>query len=312
MIVRPKISLGSWAFTYGPYEANPIPFDRTAQRLSQTGYDGIEIGGFEPHVTLSRYPDKASRAELKRLLDGLGLSVSGYAADFGTLAPTIAANRPAYLDLFARNLEMSTDLGAPSIRVDCVTVPGTFATVEDYSEAMHRMCDVWREAAAMAEEAGVLMVWEFEPAFVFNKPSEILRVAETVGHPNFRLMFDSSHAYMCAVVGARQFGERETLQGGVVGLLDMVAGYVGHIHLIDSDGELYEADTSTHVPFGLGFVNFEALAPKLLALPGIEWWCVDLCFWPGAWELVEPSLAFLRDIRERHLRDATLEGETEN
>ena len=71
---------------------------------------------------------------------------------------------------------------------------------------------------------------------------------------------------------------------------------IGHVHLIDSDGTLHNDETSTHRPFGEGFVDFDALKPRLLAVPGIEWWCIDLCFWPHSWELVEPSLEFVRRL----------------
>jgi sugar phosphate isomerase/epimerase len=290
-----KISLGSWAFTYGPYESDPVSFERTAARLAEAGYDGIEIGGFEPHITLDRYPDSASRKAVRRLLDGLGLGVSSYAADFGNTDPITAANRGKYLELFSRFVEMCVDLGAPSIRVDCVKTPGSIPPSSSNS-AMLRLADVWREAASLAQAGGVAVVWEFEPAFVYNKPSEIVELVRIVGHPNFRILFDTSHAYMCSVVGARQSGERETLPGGVPELFDRLKEDIGHIHLIDSDGTLYQGDTSTHAPFGMGHVDFQALAPKLYDLPGIDWWCVDLCFWPGAWELVEPSLQYVQNL----------------
>src|SRR5262249_33912286 len=47
-----KISLGSWAFVFGPYSDRPIAFDTISERLAKAGFDGIEIGGFPPHVTL--------------------------------------------------------------------------------------------------------------------------------------------------------------------------------------------------------------------------------------------------------------------
>jgi sugar phosphate isomerase/epimerase len=292
---KKKISLGSWAFTYGPYEANPISFEATARRLAQAGYDGIEIGGFEPHITLARYPDSASRKQVRRFLDDLGLGVSSYAADFGTIDPIRESNRQAYLDLFSRFIEVCLDLGAPSIRVDCVLSPGTLPYLDQRS-AVQQLADTWREAAARAELSRVTVVWEFEPAFVFNRPSEVIDVVERVGHPNFRILFDTSHAYMCSVVGARQIGIRETLPGGVSEFLERVEDHIGHIHLIDSDGTLYQEDTSTHAPFGQGEIDFRSLAPGLRAVPGVDWWCIDLCFWPGAWDLVEPSLQFVQSL----------------
>ena len=290
-----KISLGSWAFSFGPFSDNPIPFEKTVRRLSEAGYDGIEVCGFPPHVTLERYPGAESRRELVRFLQDHHLGVSGYAADFTSVNPTVEGNRERYLELFRRNVELTVAIGSPSIRVDTIAAPGSIRN-RDYQAAFDRVAELWRSCAAVAQDAGVRMVWEFEPGFVFNKPSEVLSLHQQVGHPNFRVLFDTSHAYMCSVVAARQHGERETLPGGVAEFLKRLEGRIGAIHLIDSDGTLHGEETSTHRPFGEGYVNFKALAPALLAVPAIEWWCIDMCFWAGSWELVESSRAFVLDL----------------
>lgn len=113
-------------------------------------------------------------------------------------------------------------------------------------------------------------------------------------------MFDTSHAYMCGVAGARQHGPKETLGGDVREFLHLPIGRVGAIHLIDSGGTLHAGETGTHRPFGEGLVAFKELTPHLLAVPNIEWWCVDLCFWPGWWELVEPSFGFVEELLNRN------------
>ncbi len=294
-----KISLGSWAFSFGPYADHPIPFDATVKRLSEAGYDGIEICGFPPHVTLEKYPSKESRRDLVRFLNDNRLAVSGYAADFSSVNPVHEGNRQKYLDLFACNVEMCKDVGSPAIRVDSVAAPGSIADRE-YEASFDRLAEIWRDAAGQARKSGVVLVWEFEPGFVFNKPSEVLRMHREVGDPNFRILFDTSHAYMCGVAGARQHGAKEVLAGGVGEFLDKLAGRIGAIHLIDSDGSLHADETSTHAPFGRGNIDFEDLAPKLLAVPGISWWTIDMCFWAGSWELVESSREFVAKLlRER-------------
>jgi sugar phosphate isomerase/epimerase len=294
-----KISLGSWAFSFGPFADNPIPFEKTVKRLSEAGYDGIEICGFPPHVTLDQYPNKESRQKLVRFLQDNRLGVSGYAADFTSVNPVVEGNKQKYLDLFKRNTQMCVDIGSPCIRVDSIAAPGSIEE-RDYRAAFDRLADVWRDSAGIAQAAGIRLVWEFEPGFAFNKPSEVVSMHQTVGHPNFWIMFDTSHAYMCAVVGARQHGAREVLAGGVEEFLGKLKGRIGAIHLIDSDGTLHGDETSTHRPFGEGFVDFRTLAPKLLDVPKIEWWCIDMCFWAGSWELVEPSLKFVRKLLSTH------------
>jgi sugar phosphate isomerase/epimerase len=53
---QPKLSLGSWAFSFGPFEDNPWPFSRVLQFAAEAGYDGIEINGFRPHP----HPDRTT------------------------------------------------------------------------------------------------------------------------------------------------------------------------------------------------------------------------------------------------------------
>lgn len=290
-----KISLGSWAFAFGPYQDHPISFEETVKKLSAAGYDGVEVCGFPPHVTLDKYPSAAARSALLKFIRDNRLGISGYAADFSSCAPVARENRVHYLDLFRCNVELCRDLEIPAIRVD--TVAGPFALPDaEYADALARLAEVWRECAEIAQKAGIRMVWEFEPGFAFNKPSEVVALVERVGHPNFQLLFDTSHAYMCAVVGARQRGAKETLSGGVAELLNRLDGRIGHIHLIDSDGTLHNDETSTHAPFGTGHVNFRELAPKLLAVQGISWWCIDMCFWPNAWDLVESSRDYVAKL----------------
>jgi sugar phosphate isomerase/epimerase len=290
-----KISMGTWAFSFGPYSDNPIPFDATVKRLSEAGYDGAEVCGFPPHITLEMYPTKTSRQELVAFLNSYKLGVSGYAADLSSVNPVNAANGEKYLALFDKLCAMCVDIGSPAIRVDTVAAPNSIPEGE-YSEAFARVAKLWRESAGIAQNHGVRLVWEFEPGFAFNKPSEVIAMHDRVNHENFRIMFDTSHAYMCGVVGARQFGSKETLPGGVAEFLEKLKGRIGAIHLIDSDGTLHGDETSTHRPFDEGYIDFESLTPALLAVPGIDWWCIDLCFWPGSWEIVEPSLDFVKNL----------------
>jgi sugar phosphate isomerase/epimerase len=140
----------------------------------------------------------------------------------------------------------------------------------------------------------VKFVWEFEPGFLFNKPSEVVRMTYAVDHPNFTVMFDTCHAYMCGVVGSRQMGQKETLPGGVVQFAHMLTGKIGAVHFIDSDGTLHDNHTSTHAPFGKGKIDFNAATQAILdAGYDDEWWPIDLCFWSNALEATAPTKKFM-------------------
>ena len=150
----------------------------------------------------------------------------------------------------------------PAMRVDSIDPPTVLNEV-NLDAALKRVVPTWQRCAELASKAGVLMVWEFEPGFAFNKPSEVLRVVNEVGHSNFKILFDTSHAHMSAVVAARHQGQPEQLKGGVIEMIQMLKGKIGHIHLIDSDGTLHNDETSTHRPFGEGQLDFDAIMPVL-------------------------------------------------
>src|SRR5205807_10581330 len=160
----------------------------------------------------------------------------------------------------------------------------------------------WTEIAA---EYGLSDCWGFERRFVFNKPSEIVKIVDAVrgkGNPNFGVLFDTCHAHMVAAVGANHQGQKETLPGGALELLAKLKGKITHVHVIDSDGTLNEHNTSTHNPFGTGKLNFDKLIPELLqAGAPNDWWCVDLCFWPNAWDVTAESKRFLDKLRQKYL-----------
>ena len=44
-----KSSIGSWAYTIGPYQSNPIAWETVLTNLKEMGFDGVELGGFPPH-----------------------------------------------------------------------------------------------------------------------------------------------------------------------------------------------------------------------------------------------------------------------
>ncbi|MDI7274730.1 MAG: sugar phosphate isomerase/epimerase family protein [Anaerolineae bacterium] len=290
-----RLSLGSWAFCFGPFAGDPWPFSRVLQFAAEAGYDGVEINGFRPHPHPDDYdtPDKCR--ELVREIAGWGLGISGYAPAFSEVPPAVVEAED-YLRLFRRCLAFCNRCGIATLRVDTVSPPTALSPAE-YEARFSRLTRTWRRAAQEAAQAGVLLVWEFEPGFWLNKPSEVRRVVEAVDHENFRLLFDTSHAYMGAVVAARHTGQKETLPGGLAAYARLLGDSIGHLHLIDSDGTLHDDETSTHAAFGQGKVDFgaalTAIRPIVSRLP---WWCVDFCFNPDAPTASLEAVPFVRRL----------------
>ncbi len=282
-----KISIGTWAYSIGPYQKNPVPFDEVVDKLAALGFDGLELGGFPPHPNPDDLATKEQRVAVREKVEKAGLRFSGLAANLWAQKLINTTDTTPYLNEFRKNVQFCVDLGIRGIRVDAVQPPTIFAEV-DADTARKRVVDTWKRCAKEAADRGLYVTWEFEPGFAFNKPSDIFRILDEVNEPNFGVLFDACHAHMVAVVGARQPGPKETLVGGVVEFIRRLHGRINHIHLIDSDGTLHGDETSTHAPFGDGLLKFEEVIPELnkAGVPH-DWWTIDLCFWPDAWVVTE-------------------------
>jgi sugar phosphate isomerase/epimerase len=304
-----KLSIGSWAYIFNQ-EVPTNDFHTVLHKLHELGYDGVELGSFGVHPTPASHPTRADRQKLKQLVADHGLEFSGIAVDlwsFKRPGPSILDENPVpYLAAFLGFATFAHDLGIQTIRVDTVEPPDFFEKHRDLTveQGLDRIISVYDRVSRMAADLGMRVTFEFEPGFVFNKPSQILAIVEGVrarGNTNFGVLYDTCHAHMVAAVGANQPGEKETLPGGELELLDRLKGKITHVHLIDSDGSLNEHNTSTHNPFGTGRLNFDALIPALnqAGVPN-DWWCVDLCFWPNAWEVTADSKKFLDQLRAKY------------
>jgi sugar phosphate isomerase/epimerase len=306
--MKKKLSIGSWAYLFNQVKPT-TDFHQVVHMLQDLGYDGVELGSFGSHPTPWSHPTRADRQRLKKEVADHGLEFSGIAVDlwgFKSPGPSILDENPTpYMAAFLGFAAFASDLGMRTIRVDSVEPPTFFkASGMDPKVAVDRVVAVWDKCSKIAADHGMNVCWEFEPGFLFNKPSEILRIVDAVrakGNPNFGVLYDTCHAHMCAAVGAIQSGDKETLPGGELELLRKLKGKITHVHLIDSDGSLNEHQTSTHAPFGKGRLNFDQLIPELnqAGVPH-DWWCVDLCFWPNAWDVTADSKRFLDKLRQKY------------
>ncbi len=308
---KARISIGTWAYLFNQ-ETPTNDFHVILHKLQDLGYDGVELGSFGPHPSPATHPTKVSRQKLKKEIVDHGLALSAIAVDlwaFKTPGVSILDEIPsAYTTAFLGWCHFAADLDVKTIRVDTVLAPNYFDTEEGQKvgakAGMERFIKVWDTCSKIAADFGMNICWEFEPGFVFNKPSEIYQIVDGVrgrGNPNFGVLYDTCHAHMVATIGANQQGDKEILPGGALELLNNLKGKITHVHVIDSDGSLNEHNTSTHNPFGTGDLKFDELFPAIQAagVPN-DWWCVDLCFWPNAWEVTADSKKYLDKMREKY------------
>ena len=282
-MVKTKIAIGTWAYIRGGHAAKPIPLQTVLKHVQTHGFDGVELAGFAPHLHPREFPTAASRREVKRWLDDAGLQAPSLAADFAEVPPALV-DPARYLEVVQTNLDICQELGIPMIRVDTVSPSGAMPGGLDRETCFRRIAQTWRRAAETCAQGGVRLVWEFEAAFLFNAPSEVVQLLHAVDHPSFSVLFDVFHAFNCGVLGARQTGEREMLPGGIPQFARMLTGKIGLAHLSGYervraiDGAAMGRRTLSAAP---------DLGPAIEAIGKAgyagDWWTVDLGgYWPDA------------------------------
>ena len=294
----PKVSFGSWAFAFGPYSSDPWSFQRVCQYLAESGYEGIEINGFRPHPHQDDFNSDVKCQKLRDQIESFGLGISGFAPDMTSAPPTVSSEA-AYLRLIDSARAFCERMGITTLRVDSVSAPVPLPEAE-YEAQFARIRGNFTAAAERLARSGVQLVWEFEPGFWLNGPSEVIRLLEAVDSDNFGVLYDTSHA-LTSAKGRRQTEPVELLEGGEVEYARLLKPYVRHLHLIDSVGELHDDETSEHLPFGTGSIDFDAVIDTLgHTATDLEWWTVDYCFWPNTERDGAHGAPFVHDLIARH------------
>src|SRR5438445_9971350 len=229
-----KLSIGSWAYIFNQ-EHPTNDFHQVLHKLSDLGYEGVELGGFNPHPGPDTCDTRAKRQALKKDVKDHGLEFSGLAADLWSQKLPSVEDSGAYIAAFAKNLFFAEDLGISTIRVDTVEPVSAVKQLGlDPKVIFDRVVRAFDLCSKLAANRGIRICWEFEPGFPLNKPSEIIQLVNAVrdrGNSNFGVLFDTCHAHLCAAVGANQIGDKETLPGGELEWLHKLKGKITHIHL---------------------------------------------------------------------------------
>lgn len=311
-----RSSIGSWAYTIGPYADKPIDFDTVCTRLKELGFDGVELGAFPPHPNPGNpagsdegwpgaMPGKSERQELVAQMRERGLGFSGMAANLWGEKLINTDDQSKYINEFKKNCEFARDLAIGGVRVDTVQPPAILREV-DPATAMDRVVKTWKTCCDVAADHGLSVCWEFEPGFAFNKPSDVVRIHDAVDKPNFGILYDTCHGQMAGVVGARQDGVKEVFANQVE-FIRLLSGRINHLHVIDSDNTCHKDaagndETSAHPPFGAGVLNFDELMPELVKAARLphDWWTIDLCFYPDAWQATATCKTALDKLIEKY------------
>lgn len=286
-----KVSISSWAI--------PQDMHTLCAGAKKMGFDGISLGGFPPYGANPDLLDTEEKInEYKKAFSDNNLEVADFAIDvwnYDALTQT-----KEWREAFTRQINFVKKFGLTNIvRFDTDSKP-ELPEGMTYEDVKKFYIKNFKEMAQEAAKLDLQLVWEFEPGFIINEPSNIIEVCKGVDEPNFKLLFDTCHAYNCSL-GLNGI-EPEVLDGGILEFIEKAKGLIGWVHVIDADGTLNHDNTSEHVPFGEGKIDFDKVIPALMEVGGFtgDWWSIDLCEWPEAWKVTEKCKKYVDAFNEKY------------
>src|SRR5258708_27259588 len=168
-----KLSIGSWAYIFNQ-EQPTNDFHQLIHKLSDLGYEGVELGGFNPHPGPDTCETKAKRKLLRKDVADHGLAFSGLADDLWSQKLLTVEDSGPFIAAFAKNVFFAEDLGIDTIRVDTVE-PITVLKEKKVEPkvAFDRAVKAFDLSAKLSANRPIKICSHFHPAFPLNKPSNI-------------------------------------------------------------------------------------------------------------------------------------------
>jgi sugar phosphate isomerase/epimerase len=239
-------------------------------QADRMGYAALELRGIAGEMDLPKVPElSGSRlAEARKDLDALGLIVSdlGASARMHEKDPAVRAKQ---LDEGRRFIDLAHALGVKYVRIFGDKVPEG----ESKADAIARVVDGFREMAAYARPAGVVVIIESHGDFTHSE--DLREILTRVGSDSFQLLWDAHHTF---VAGGEQPAETYAKLGR----------WIRHTHLKDSRAEGTER---RYVLTGTGEVPVKEQVRVLAAAKYPGYYCFE---WEKKWhpEIEEPEVAF--------------------
>jgi protein FrlC len=251
-----RLSFNTWAYSSFPVWVPAYPLEETIKRIARIGYDGIEIGAAAPHA-YPAYLDAARRREIKRVLDDNGIVVSAMLPAPGggpghNVASPLAEERRAAIEQYKDVAQLCADLGGSIL----LYVAGWQIFGTPRQQAWEWSREALAEVAQAAADLGVTVAVEPTPtdSNLIESADDALELAEEVGAPNVKTMFDTIHVYY----------RNEVASDYVYRLGDML----GYVHLSDVD----------RLPPGQGRGDFVGVIEALKEIGYDGWLSMEIGF----------------------------------
>ncbi len=207
---------------------------RTAAEL---GFDAVEI--FAPS------PDAVNDAELRPLLDDLGLKVAGVGTGAGLVAHGLTLTDPdpnrreQARDFVRRIIDFGASYGAPAV---IGSMQGKWGGSIDRAAALELLASAMNDLGAHAASHGVPLLYEHLNRYetnLINTVADSVEFLKSLDADNVNLLADLFH------MNIEETNVADAIHAG--------KDFIGHVHFVDSNRRA----------IGMGHTDFEPIAAAL-------------------------------------------------
>jgi sugar phosphate isomerase/epimerase len=205
---KPNIKLGISTYSYWHFRTAKVSIESCIDRTAALGVDGVDILHRQMDLEEKAPVDAAARAycqKLKRHAFRNGVSLISLSTHQNFVSPD-PAKRQAAIDHTIKTLQLSHELGAPSIRLNS----GRWNTIASFDELMakrgiepvlegfkeddgFKWCiDSISKVLPKAEEYGVVMALENHWGLT-RSPEGLLRIADALPSPWLGILMDTGN-----------------------------------------------------------------------------------------------------------------------
>ena len=178
-----------------------MPIEKVMKGLKDLGFDGIELGVFDPVKDCS--PSEVKRST--QLLSSYGLEVPNLYIDIAGHWPLAAFTHPdakvrrEVVALVTKGVEVAKGIGAKTIGIspDCDGFPHPFGV--SYRDAWNWMVEGISACVDASSKAGLRFAFEYKPKETRNfsligNADSVLRLVDTVRSSSMGVLLDTGHA----------------------------------------------------------------------------------------------------------------------
>lgn len=211
-----------------------IPFYERIQAVSDSGFKAVEIWKWSTRdIEIIKHVIEKNSMEIALInIDSRDCEVS---EDLWTGGILSCGSEKAVIDAVKQTIEVCSYLGVKKT----VILPGNKRNGMPYEKQREKLISVLKEAAVIAEKAGVTLV--LEPLNTFNRPEVFLScskegfdIIREVNNDSVKLLYDIYH--------------QQQMEGNIIRTISENIGLIGHIQIADVPGR--------HQP-GTGEINYK-------------------------------------------------------